>query len=70
MFSTPRRQPKNIILAGLWCSTEKPPMQMFLKPIIEMLSKLESEGLFGILISYDQVYARVFRFTSIHNYRH
>ena len=57
MFSTDRKQPKNMFLAGLWCSTEKSPMQMFLKPIIEMLSKLESEGLYiGNLISSGQVY--------------
>ena len=43
-FFTHRKQPKNMILAGLWCSTEKPPMRMFLKPIIEMPAKLESEG--------------------------
>ena len=49
-----------MILAGLWCSSEKPPMQMFLKPIIEMLSKLESEGLYiGNLSTSGQVYVCV-----------
>ena len=33
-----------MILAGLWCSTEKPQMHMFLKPIVEMLVSLESKG--------------------------
>lgn len=37
-----RKSPKNIILAGLWFAEEKPPMQFFLKPIIEMLLELES----------------------------
>lgn len=40
-----RRQPKNMILAGLWFSTEKPPMQTFLEPVVEMLLKLEETGL-------------------------
>ena len=39
-----RRNPKNIILAGLWFSTEKPPMQIFFEPIIEMLLQLETTG--------------------------
>ena len=34
-----------MILAGLWCSTEKPPMQLFFKPIIDALCVLENEGL-------------------------
>ena len=28
-----RRQPKNMILAGIWFSDEKPLMQLYLKPI-------------------------------------
>ena len=39
-----RKQPKNMLMAGLWCSPDKPPMQLFLKPVVEMLRKLESEG--------------------------
>ena len=34
----------NMLLAGLWCYTKKPPMHLFLKPIVDMLHKLESEG--------------------------
>ena len=33
-----------MILAGLWYSKEKPTMQLFLKPIVEELSKLETSG--------------------------
>ncbi len=40
-----RKQPKNIILAGLWYSNEKPHMQVYLKSIVEELLKLESEGM-------------------------
>ena len=40
-----RKQPKNMILAGLWYSNKKPPMQVFLKPVIEDLSNLETTGL-------------------------
>lgn len=40
-----RMQPKNMILAGVWVASEKPPMQLFLKPIVEMLSSLETQGL-------------------------
>ncbi len=39
-----RRQPKNMILAGMWFSGEKPPMQLYLKPIVEELSTLETSG--------------------------
>lgn len=39
-----RKLPKNMILAGLWYGGEKPSMQLFLKPIIEELSELETTG--------------------------
>ena len=39
-----RKNPKNIILAALWFSAEKPPMQTFLEPVIKMLLPLETEG--------------------------
>ena len=39
-----RKNPKNIILAALWFSAEKPPMQIFLEPVIKMLLPLETEG--------------------------
>lgn len=38
---------KNIILAGLWCSREKPPMNVFLKPLIESLNDLFNNGNVG-----------------------
>ena len=40
-----RKLPKNMILAGLWYSTEKPRMQLLLQPVIEMLRDLESTGM-------------------------
>jgi hypothetical protein len=39
-----RRQAKNMVLGGLWYSEEKPHMQLFLKPIVEELAKLETTG--------------------------
>ena len=36
-----RKNPNIIILASLWFSSEKPPLQFFLQPITEMLSHLE-----------------------------
>ena len=33
-----------MILAGLWCSNKKPPMQQFLEPIIDELRVLEDIG--------------------------
>ena len=39
-----RKLPKNMILAGLWFDPQKPPMQMFLRPIVHMLQKLETTG--------------------------
>lgn len=38
-----------MILAGLFYSNEKPRMQVFLKPIIEELSKLETAGLLIVM---------------------
>lgn len=43
-FINGRRQPKNMILAGLWCGKVKPPMEIFLKPITDMLLTLECDG--------------------------
>jgi hypothetical protein len=40
-----RRQPKNMLLCGLWFSDKKPVMNTFLEPIIKQLKKLESEGI-------------------------
>ena len=34
----------NMLLAGLWCATTKPPMHLFLKPVVDMLRNLETEG--------------------------
>ena len=39
-----RKNPNNILLAALWFSTEKPYMNTFLQPVIEMLLDLESTG--------------------------
>lgn len=44
LFVLDRRQPKNMLLAGLWCSTQKPNMQVLLKPVVESLIVLETEG--------------------------
>jgi hypothetical protein len=33
-----------MILAGLWFDSQKPPMQMFLQPIVRMLQNLETTG--------------------------
>ena len=48
-----RRQPKNMILAGLWFDSKKPPMHMYLKPIFHMLLDLEKTGLLCINNSSD-----------------
>lgn len=39
-----RKQSKNLLLAGLWCSNMKPNMQLYLKPVVGMLKDLESKG--------------------------
>ena len=36
---------KYLFLAGMWCSTRKPPTLQFLKPIMESLNKLTTEGM-------------------------
>ena len=33
-----------MLLAGLWCGNEKPPMNGFLKPVMDCINKLYSEG--------------------------
>ena len=40
-----RMNSNNIILGGLWVGPTKPPMKLLLKPILESLRKLDSEGL-------------------------
>jgi hypothetical protein len=39
-----RRQPKNMILCGLWFAMEKPIMNLFMKPIVQELQQLETDG--------------------------
>ena len=39
-----RKLPKNMILGVLWFANKKPTMQVFLKPVITELKKLEEEG--------------------------
>ena len=41
-----------MILAGLWFGTKKPPMHMFLRPIFDMLSDLESKGVKAMLFRF------------------
>ena len=33
-----------MLLAGLWCSNQKPPMLLYLRPIAAMLKMLECKG--------------------------
>ena len=47
-----RRQPKNMILAGMWFDSKKPPMHMYLKPIFHMLLDLEKTGLLHMTTFY------------------
>ena len=42
-----------MILAGLWCSTQKPPAFTFLEPIFTSLKEMNVEG---IMIVYVAVY--------------
>ena len=41
---------KNIILAGLWCADEKPTMTKFFRPLVDVLNKLYTTGIYLILI--------------------
>ena len=43
-FCTYRISKENRILAGLWYGKSKPDMLMFLKPVVDSLIKLHSEG--------------------------
>ena len=46
IFFLVRFSKKNMILTGLWCSRDKPVMNMYLKPLIESVNELYSKGLF------------------------
>ena len=39
-----RMNAQNIVLAGLWYGSKKPPMHLLLKPIIEKLDRLHTLG--------------------------
>lgn len=45
-----RREPENMLLAGLWIGPKKPEMMTFLKPFIEDLELLEN----GVLVTTDR----------------
>jgi len=40
-----RLRKENILLAGIWAATEKPVLNMFLKPFIDELIDLHTNGL-------------------------
>ena len=37
----------NMILAGVWYSTEKPLMNVYLRPLIDSLNELSNTGVFN-----------------------
>ena len=45
-----------MLLAGLWCSTQKPPSFSFLEPVISQLKDLEEKGMYLHAISVCQNY--------------
>jgi hypothetical protein len=59
-----RRLPKNMILAGLWFDSKKPPMHMYLKPIFEQLVDLETTGLLSIAM-HDMIMVNSVHFVSV-----
>ena len=46
-----RKNPRNMIVAGLWLSDQKPQMQTFFKPVVDELKDLESKGINYLLYS-------------------
>jgi hypothetical protein len=44
---------KNMMLVGLWCSDEKPPMNVFLRPLLDSLNELYVNGKFADVIYHN-----------------
>lgn len=45
-----RKSKQYMLLAGLWCSTQKPPSFSFLEPLFESMKRIEEEGEPGFII--------------------